>query len=223
MFVVQKSMCRNQFFTLIFTRRFTMQFITRLMQSIFLTTVAFALVMCAKPKDSNEEQPAQSPAADTTAMPQSESNRGTASATFGDKTVSIDYGRPQLQGRDVLTMATDGMVWRMGMNEATEIKTGADLKFGETVIPAGQYSLWMKKTGDKWELVFNKKTGVWGTEHDAAEDVASIPMTSSTLPESVEAFTVDVQAQDATNGNITTKWGTTALSAAFSVQAGQGM
>jgi hypothetical protein len=196
-----------------------MRFTTRLKQCVFLTTAAFALAMCAKPQDSQEVRGTQNSVADTTAKAKPVSNRGTASAKFGDQTVSINYGRPQLQGRDVLAMATDGMVWRMGMNEATEIKTGADLKFGNTVIPAGQYSLWMKKTGDKWNLVFNKKTGIWGHEHPAADDFASVPMTVATLPESVEAFTVEVKAADASKGSITAQWGKTALSSNFEVKS----
>ncbi|MGH7496549.1 MAG: DUF2911 domain-containing protein [bacterium] len=196
---------------------------SRMLQNALLAFTTFTFVMCAKPEKKAEEAPSVA-ASNATAMEQTASNRGTASATFGEKSVSINYGRPQLQGRDVLAMATDGMVWRMGMNEATEIKTDADLKFGETMIPAGQYSLWMKKTGsDKWDLVFNKKTGIWGHEHPAADDLASVPMTTVGLPQSVEAFTVEVKAQDAANGSITAMWATTALSAAFTVQAAQGM
>ncbi len=199
-----------------------MRFTTRLGQIALLAAAACTFMMCTKPEDTKQEQPASSAATDSTAgMAQTESNRGTASTTFGDKTVSINYGRPQLQGRDVLAMASDGMVWRMGMNEATEIKTEVDLKVGETVIPAGQYSLWMKKIGsDKWELLFNKKTSIWGDGHPAEDDFASAPMTMSTLPEAVEAFTIEVQAQDAATGNIIARWGTTALSTSFSVQSG---
>ena len=201
-----------------------MRFTHRLLQAALFAFSAFAFFMCAKPEQKVEEtQSAAATNANATAMEQTASNRGTTSAAFGEKSVSINYGRPQLQGRDVLAMATDGMVWRMGMNEATEIKTDADLKFGETVIPAGQYSLWMKKVGsDKWDLVFNKKTGIWGHEHPAADDLASVPMTISPLAQSVEAFTVEVKAQDAASGSITAMWATTSLSTPFTVQAGQG-
>ncbi|MGH7601750.1 MAG: DUF2911 domain-containing protein, partial [bacterium] len=148
-------------------------------------------------------------------------DRGTASATFGSATVSINYGRPQLQGRDMLAQATDGMVWRMGMNEATEIKTDADLKFGDTVIPKGSYTLWMKKiSSDQWHLVFNKKTGIWGTEHSPADDLAEVPLTMSTNPESVEAFIIELAASNETSGTLKAMWGTAILSADFTASAG---
>jgi hypothetical protein len=200
-----------------------MRFIHRLLQLVFLATATLIFLACAKPEEKKAEEAPSTAANHSPVMEQTASNRGTASAAFGDKSVSINYGRPQLQGRDVLAMATDGMVWRMGMNEATEIKTDADLKFGETLIPAGSYSLWMKKVAsDKWDLVFNKKTGIWGHEHPAADDFASAPMTMSTLQDTVETFTVEVKSQDATNGNLTAMWGTAALSAAFTLQAAEG-
>ena len=155
--------------------------------------------------------------AETEAPQQQESNRGTASATFGDASVSVDYGRPKLEGRDMLAQATDGMVWRMGMNEATTFTTDADLTFGDTVVPAGEYSLFMKKVGDGWELIFNSQTGQWGTEHDPAQDVASVPMMMSENDASVEAFTIEVMANDETSGTLAAMWGMAKITCDFTV------
>ncbi len=191
----------------------------RLMQHVLLAATAFTFIMCTKPEEKKAEEAPPATAADAGTTASAGSNRGVASAAFGDQTVSINYGRPQLQGRDMMAQATDGTVWRMGMNEATEINTSAGLKFGETVIPAGHYSLWMKKvSGDNWELIFNRKTGVWGHAHPAEDDFASVPMVMSTLPQAVETFTIEVQSQDAATGTITAMWGTASLSAAFAVQ-----
>jgi len=143
-----------------------------LVRLALLTVSLFSFVVCGKKDEAQTGNTESKPEAqaETPAI----GDRGDASATFGKATVSINYGRPKLQGRDMLAQATDGMVWRMGMNEATAIKTDADLKFGATVIPKGNYSLFMKKTGaEQWELIFNKKTGTWGTEYSAADDLAS--------------------------------------------------
>ncbi|MDZ7266741.1 MAG: DUF2911 domain-containing protein [candidate division KSB1 bacterium] len=176
--------------------------------------LALALAMCSKKEEPQSEagMSAGQPAAETMA----EGDRGTASARFGALQVSIDYGRPQLKGRDMLAQATDGMVWRMGMNEATEITTDADLHFGETVVPRGRYSLWMKKVRDgQWELIFNKKTGIWGHEYPAGEELAMIPMTMSTNPDSVERFTIAVLAHNDTDGTLKAMWGPSVLSVDF--------
>lgn len=184
-----------------------------------LTVSLFAFVMCGK-KDEAQTGNAESKPEIKAAAP-AVGDRGDASATFGSATVSINYGRPKLQGRDMLAQATDGMVWRMGMNEATEIKTSADLKFGATVIPKGNYSLFVKKMGaDQWELIFNKKTGMWGTEYSAADDFASVPLNLSTNSESVEAFTVELTAASETAGALKAMWGTHILSSDFTVSAG---
>lgn len=184
-----------------------------------LTVALFLFVKCSN-KDEAQTSNAESKPEGSTAAP-AVGDRGDASATFGDATVSINYGRPKLQGRDMLAQATDGIVWRMGMNEATQMTTDADLKFGTTVIPKGAYSLFMKKmSADQWELIFNKKTGMWGTEYSAADDLASVPLSLSTNAASVEAFTVELTAASETAGALKAMWGTHVLSCDFSVSAG---
>jgi hypothetical protein len=199
-------------------RRFTMKAFFRFAQATFMMAALFLFVTCGKKEEAKTETAETTPPAEQSTPA---GDRGTASATFGSATVSIEYGRPQLRGRDMLAQATDGMVWRMGMNEATEIKTGAELKFGDTVIPAGSYSLWMKKiSGDQWHLIFNRKTGIWGDEHPAADDFAEVPMTMSTNPDTVEAFTIELAASNETSGTLKAMWGTAVLSADFMASTG---
>lgn len=184
-----------------------------------LTVALFLFVTCNKKDEAQTSNAESKPemAAETPAV----GDRGDATATFGSATVSINYGRPKLKGRDMLAQATDGIVWRMGMNEATQITTDADLKFGMTTIPKGTYSLFMKKmSADQWELIFNKKTGMWGTEYSAADDLASVPLDLSTNSESVEAFTVELTAASETAGALKAMWGTHVLSSDFTVSAG---
>jgi len=191
-----------------------MKSISRFGLAALLPAMLFLFVMCAK----NEEPKTAADTTATTMQPPPAGDRGTASATFGNANITINYGRPQLQGRDMLAQATDGMVWRMGMNEATEIKTDVDLKFGATVIPKGNYSLFMKKVStDQWHLIFNKKTGMWGTEYSEQDDLAEVPLMMSTNPQSVEAFTVELEKINDTTGKIKASWGTSVLSTDFTV------
>lgn len=190
----------------------------RFVQATLIMTSLFLFMMCSQKEEAKTEPAESQPMAE---QPAPADDRGTATATFGSATVSINYGRPKLEGRDMLAQATDGMVWRMGKNEATEIKTDADLKFGDTEIPKGTYTLWMKKvSSDQWHLVFNKKTGIWGTEHSAADDFAEVPMTMSTNAESVEAFTIELAASNETSGTLKATWGTSILTADFTASAG---
>jgi hypothetical protein len=178
--------------------------------------LSLTLIMCAKQEEAEPAKTDDAAATHAQAPAEEASNRGNASAAFAGKSVSINYGRPQLAGRDVLALAQDGMVWRLGKDEATEIKSEVDLKFGETVIPAGHYSLWLKKAGaGEWQLVFNKQTGIWGEPHPAEDDFAFAPATLSTNESSVETFTMEVTGDGESNGEIKAMWGASIISAAF--------
>ena len=183
------------------------------------------LMACGPQQEQQQANAEEASAEEANAAPHSEmaetGNRGTAEAMFGECKVSIDYGRPKLQGRDMLAKATDGMVWRMGMNEATEITSTCDLQFGETTVPQGHYSLFAKKvTGDQWELLFNEKTGMWGAPTPKEGFVATVPLAYSTGADSAEAFTIALEAVDEESGMLKATWGAAVLSAEFSVAGG---
>jgi hypothetical protein len=142
--------------------------------------------------------------------------RGKAEMKTGTGEITIDYGRPSLKGRDMLSQLKDGAVWRMGMNQATVLTTPVDLTFGSTKIAKGAYSLWLKKTGDAYQLVFNSQTGQWGTQHDAAKDVASVDMKKTPLSSPVETFTIDLKPS-ADGGTLDLSWGAMKLAEPFQV------
>lgn len=137
-----------------------------------------------------------------------QSARGTAETTVSGQTVSVEYGRPSLQGRDMLSKAPVGTVWRTGADTSTTFTTAADLAAGGSTIPAGSYSLFTKRTGDDgWALVFNKQTGQWGTEHDASQDLASVPLTWSQAASGPDQFTIELSGSGA-SGELRMLWGT---------------
>jgi hypothetical protein len=140
--------------------------------------------------------------------------RGKAELAAASGTITIDYGRPSLKGRDMLSQLQEGAFWRMGMNQATVLTTPVDLAFGATRVPKGAYSLWLKKTGDAFQLVFNSQTGQWGTQHDAAKDVCSVAVTKTALASPVEVFTIEL-GPAAKGGSFDLSWGATKLTAPF--------
>jgi Protein of unknown function (DUF2911) len=140
--------------------------------------------------------------------------RGKAELKAGSGSITIDYGRPSLKGRDMLSQLEEGAFWRMGMNEATVLTTPVDLAFGSTKVPKGAYSLWLKKQGDAFVLVFNSQTGQWGTSHDPSKDVYSVPLKAEPLSSPVETFTIDLKAA-AKGGELSLSWGGTKLSSGF--------
>ena len=136
--------------------------------------------------------------------------RGEAKATVGGKAVAIDYGRPSLKGRDMLAQAKVGEPWRMGANAATTLTTDGELRFGAARVPAGTYTLKATRTSETgWALNVLK----------GSDAVADVPFTRSTLPASVETFTIKLAADDKDKkaGVLTLEWGTTGLSARLRV------
>jgi hypothetical protein len=137
--------------------------------------------------------------------------RGEAKATLAGKTVRIEYGRPALQGRDMLGQAQIGQPWRMGADAATTLKTEADLQLGSLAVPKGEYVLTATKVAaDKWELNLAK----------AADDKATLgsaPLTAEKTTDSVETFTIEL-AGKANTGEFRMKWGTTVLRTSFTAK-----
>jgi len=145
-------------------------------------------------------------------------NRGTAEVTIKGKKISIDYGRPSLKGRDIFSMIQPGMVWRLGMNQATQITTDADLMVAGKEVKAGKYTLWAKKTGaDSWVLAFHPKTGVWGEPALKEGFIAELPLKMEKATDSAEQLTIAL-ADMKGKANIKVHWGTAVLAGSFDVK-----
>ncbi len=146
------------------------------------------------------------------------STRDTVKVDAGGASVWIDYGRPAKRGRVVFGgVVPFGEVWRTGANAATQFKTDKALDFGGVTVPAGFYTLWTIPSPNGWKLVVNSETGQWGTEHKAEKDLYTIPLTVGARGETVERFTIGVQASGL-GGTITLDWDTTRASAPFTVK-----
>ena len=180
---------------------------------IFLA-LTFSAAACNSPQTA--EQPPASSGEQATPAPSG--NRGTAEITLGATQVSINYGRPVLQGRDMLSQLQDGQIWRLGMNDATTFETDSDLTIGGTVIQTGRYSIWAKKvSSEDWRLIFNSEPDVWGLEHNPASDIAEIPLEVSDLAESVDPFTIELNPIDDGSAEVLMSWVTLQLRATFNV------
>ena len=151
------------------------------------------------------------------AFAQMNAARETTSATVKGKKITITYGSPSWGGEDRLSKATTGMIWRLGMNQATEIETTGDLNVAGTQLKAGKYSLWAKKTGDNsWALEFHPKTGVWGAPALTEGFVAELPLKMETVKDHAEKLVISLADMKGKAG-IKIHWGTAVLSGSFDV------
>ncbi len=125
---------------------------------------------------------------------------------------------------DRLEGLADGAVLGPVYGKPFKFWTDADLAFEDAKIAAhnhgptypGVYSLWLKREGDGWKLVFNHLADVWGTMHMAEHDAAETPLNVRTLDEAVEETEGRLE-MDGNGGMLTLRWGKMEWSAPFRV------
>ena len=133
--------------------------------------------------------------------------RATAKTQIDGKSIEIEYGTPSLQGRDMLSQAPVGFTWRMGMNEATMLKTDGTLKFGDHVVAPGEYRLTAKRAGaSSWHLVINRDEGN-----------IEVPLQVSQPSSSVETFEIKLEAKGGNAGHFAMAWGTLLAGTGFTL------
>lgn len=118
---------------------------------------------------------------------------------INDTEIEVKYCRPFKKGRDIFGgLVPYGEVWRTGANEATTFKTSTDIKIGETMVPAGEYTLWTIPNKDQWEIIINDHEYGWGVGYsfppkasrEAQYDIANVKVPVEPLPNEVEQFTI---------------------------------
>jgi DUF2911 family protein len=137
-------------------------------------------------------------------------DRGSAELALGGGKVTVEYGRPSLNGRDIAKMMNEqlpvGTPWRMGSGNATTLTTDTDLKFGNTTVAKGKYSLQAKRLDEKnWVMILSG-------ENDAKSEV---PLKFKTASSSAEKLTVTLSKKGSNGGDFLLQWGTFTLSTEF--------
>ncbi len=118
----------------------------------------------------------------------------TTQATLHGANIEIAYSQPAKRGREIWGgLVPHGEVWRTGANAATVFTTDQDLVIGGAEVPAGSYTFWSTYTADLQWLIVNHETGQWGTAHNPDNDLHTVEMIQSSLPEVVERFTISLE------------------------------
>ncbi|MEO5593972.1 MAG: DUF2911 domain-containing protein [Chitinophagaceae bacterium] len=102
------------------------------------------------------------------------------------------YSRPQRNGRNVFGELLEyNKVWRLGANEATEVEFYKDVVIGGKIIPKGRYTLYAIPSEDKWTIIVNKETDIWGAfKYDSGKDIVRTDVAVQKQAEPLEAFTM---------------------------------
>ncbi|TYP94089.1 Protein of unknown function (DUF2911) [Fodinibius salinus] len=106
------------------------------------------------------------------------SPNASVSQTIGTTQVSITYGRPSVNEREVFGgLEAYGEVWRTGANESTAITFSDDVMIEGKKVEAGTYSLYTIPRKDTWTIILNSKLS-WGTQYDKSKDVLRVKVPS---------------------------------------------
>ena len=143
---------------------------------------------------------------------------------IADQAIRLRFDLLPAPGHDYDRLETlaDGEVLGPIYGKPFKFWTDADLAFEDAKIAAhnhgptypGVYSLWLKREGDGWKLVFNHLADVWGTMHMAEHDAGETPLTFRTLAEPVEE-TEGVLEVNGNGGMLTIRWGSMEWSTPF--------
>lgn len=123
-------------------------------------------------------------------------------ASYDNKglTIEIKYSRPSVKGRLIFGAAADealqpyGSYWRLGANEATEIKFLQDVTFNGVPLEKGTYRVYAVPGASTFKISVNTELGKWGAfepNHDMDLFTTDVPVTH--LDEPVEQMTIRIE------------------------------
>ncbi|WP_346883942.1 DUF2911 domain-containing protein [uncultured Algibacter sp.] len=177
-------------------------------KTTFISTLAFAFIMLLTTNvNAQKFSKLDKSPMDAAAYP--------TSYEEANKLIKIVYGRPQLKGRDVSTLAKNGEVWRTGANEAAELTLYTDMKLGKTTVKAGTYTFYTIPGDKEWTAIISTDLNVWGSYfYKKSNDVARIKVPVTSGDESLEAFSIAFTKAD--NGvHMHLGWGKTRVAVPF--------
>ena len=138
----------------------------------------------------------------------------------GDLEMTINYWQPSVRNRKIFgSVVPWNRFWRAGANNATEITLSTPLYFQGKKLDSGKYSIFVlpKESPDQWTIMFNKKTGIWGTDYDPSQDMLRVPMKTEVLSALVEKLIFSVEPTQ-TGGAIKIEWENTKASVDFTLK-----
>lgn len=132
-----------------------------------------------------------------------------------DKLIKVIYSRPQLKGRELLTLVPNSDVWRTGANEATEVVLYKSMNFGDTKVKAGTYSLFTIPGEKEWIVILSNDTNVWGAyTYNKSNDVARVTVPVKESKNFIETFSMAFE-ETSTGATLYMGWGNVVVAVPF--------
>lgn len=136
----------------------------------------------------------------------------TISQKIDSTTITIEYYRPSVRGREVFgRLVKWGQVWTPGANWATTFDIDRDVKIEGQTLPRGKYSVWMVPAPkpQPWTVVFNRSARRFHVVRpDSTEDQLRVRIAPDSSPH-MEALTFSFPGVSRTGTTLAFEWAKT--------------
>lgn len=160
------------------------------------TSLLFTLLVSATMGFAQEFSPMDKSPADVEYFPTNAAKRHFAGsevkqAALAPK-IKVVYSRPSKKDRTIFgELVAYNKPWRAGANEATDILLFEDIKWGETPVKAGRYSLFIIPSESSWEVILSSQLDTWGSyTYDEKLNVASVTVPVKESKDVIEQFSI---------------------------------
>ncbi|MBS1928144.1 MAG: DUF2911 domain-containing protein [Chitinophagaceae bacterium] len=122
----------------------------------------------------------------------------------GPPIARVIYSRPEKNNRVIFgDLVNYGKVWRLGANENTEIEFFQNVKINNTKINKGRYSLFAIPEKEKWTIILNQVTDLWGAfRYDSTKDIIRVAVPVEKTESITEPLSIFFQKMDSGFGLI---------------------
>jgi len=101
-------------------------------------------------------------------------------------------------------------VWRVGANEAPEIKLYKDVSIGGKAVKAGTYTLFAIPNTSEWTIILSSDLDVWGAySYNQSHDVIRVNVAVRKASESIEDFSIKFRKEKDNETIMMLGWDTT--------------
>jgi hypothetical protein len=141
------------------------------------------------------------------------SETATIAQTIDGTTITLEYSRPSLRGRDLHDdlfghQIPWGRAWTPGANSATSLESNKDFELHDHPVRAGRWSVWMVPTPDAWEVVLDPRDELWHTQYpEPADDQVRFEVTPHTSAEPVPTLSWSFPEVRADGAVLRMQWG----------------
>ena len=102
-------------------------------------------------------------------------------------------------------------VWHPGADQASYLRTTADILFGGELLPAGTYSIWAVPGAEEWELILHRDWNVFHLPFPGEEGVQLRLTLEPQAAEHMESMAFYFPVADRRGGTLVFHWATTKI------------